>query len=467
MMGQDGKRVSGRLFLYGAILLVAISLLGFGCALQREKPWNVVLITIDTLRADRLGCYGGMFAETPNIDRLAGRGVLFANAFASMPLTLPSHTSILTGLYPKSHGVLSHAYTLEEDKTTLAEYLKVQGYRTGAFVSSHVLDSRYGIGQGFDSFWRRYNYNSEEANRIRANSGFDILTEAVGLYLATESEKPTFAWVHWFHPHKPYEPPKDQRIKYDYRANTNLQADKLTLEQLWKGYIDLSDEDIQSLRGLYDGEVAYTDLQVGILLDQLEQSGMADRTIVILTADHGEMLYERDRYFGHDIMLYDPSITVPLIIAAPGIADGGRIVQSTVRSIDIVPTLLAMLGIASEETLDGRSLTTVFEGEELEDIPVLVELFGPKPNWKTEPRHSVRYNGWKIIEEDGSDFRQLYWLADDPYELTNRAESDPEKYAEMKKLLDDVRAGSADVNFPELSEEERKVLESLGYMGGK
>ncbi|NNE07483.1 MAG: sulfatase [Gemmatimonadetes bacterium] len=466
MTGMGGKRIPGRLFLYGAVLLAGGLLAGFGCGLQREKPWNVLLITIDTLRADRLGCYGGMYAATPNMDRLAERGVLFANAFAAMPLTLPSHTSILTGLYPKSHGVLSHAYTLEEDKTTLAEYLHAEGYRTGAFISSHVLDNRYGIGQGFDTFWRRYNYNAEEANRIRASSGFDILTEAVGQYLAAPSEQPTFAWIHWFHPHKPYEPPQSQRLKYDYRGNTNLQADKLTLEQLWKGYIDLSEEDIQSIRGLYDGEVAYTDQQVGIILDQLEESGMAERTIVILTADHGEMLYERDRYFGHDIMLYDPSIQVPLIIAAPGLADGGRIVQSTVRSVDLVPTLLEMLAIATEDEFDGRTLTPVFDGEELSDVPVLAELFGPKPNWKTEPRHSVRYNGWKIIEEEGSDVRQLYWLADDPNELNNRAESDPEKYAEMKQLLDDVRAGSRDVDFPELSDEERKVLEALGYMGG-
>ncbi len=451
----------------GALLSLLLLLGGCGSG-GRGAPWNILLITIDTLRADRLGCYGGTASITPNIDRLAAEGTLFAESYCAMPITLPSHTSILTGLYPRNHRVLSHAYTLTSEFTTLAEIAKANGYHTAAFVSSHVVDNKYGLGQGFDLYWKRYDYGPEQVNRIRRESGFDILTEAVETWAKMRAEEPYFTWIHWFHPHKPYEPPPPYKARYDIRADTALEASVETFRKAWKREIELTDRELEEMRSLYAGEVAYNDRQVGLTLRKLRRLGLLERTIIILTADHGEMLYEKDRYFGHDIMLYDPSIRVPLIMVAPGLIPEGKIALETVRSVDLLPTIIELAGLdRGDDILDGRSVASLFDGGTIEDLPVFAEMFGPKPDWKSPPRHAVRFENWKLIRTDGVEEMELYDLNEDPLEKVNLADVATDRRDDLADRLDRLMSGEIDVEIPVLTEEERIRLEALGYLDRK
>ncbi|MBM3321611.1 MAG: sulfatase [Candidatus Eisenbacteria bacterium] len=450
------------------LFVFALVLLFPSCAGKETAPANLLLITVDTLRADRLGCYGGTDARTPAIDRLARGGTLFTNAFCSIPITLPSHASIFTGLYPRTHKVLSHGYTLAPEHTTLAEVLREHGYQTGAFISSHVLDDKYGLAQGFDIYWKRYNYGRERAERLMEEAGEDLLTLAVLDWLRLEAKEPFFIWLHWFHPHKPYEPPGAMRALHDPSPDSPLQPDVPTLQKVWEGAIDLPDEEVERFRSLYAGEVAFTDQQVGIVLSRLKDLGLLENTLVVLTADHGEVLYEHDRYFGHDIMLYEPSLQVPLILSGPGIAREERILDATVRNIDLFPTILDLLGIPSDPSaIEGRSFAAALQEQPMEDAPVFAEVFPPKEVWKTEPRHTVRFGDWKLITKDGTDVSELFDLSDDPAEKQNRSEDAIEKRAEMERLLREwiaAREGTAPEGYPELTEQERENLKSLGYI---
>lgn len=467
----DRKSVLRRLPGKSAIILLSLTLLAgavTGCSFGRKKPWNIILISIDTLRADHIGAYGGPVARTPVIDRLAGEGTIFTDAYCSIPITLPSHTSILTGQYPRTHQVLSHGFTLADERVSIAEVLKENGYRTAAFISSHVLDNKYGISQGFEFYWERYNYDMKRVKNLLMTTGEDLLTTTAVDWIRTGQKEPFFLWVHWFHPHKPYDPPPPMRLAYDPDPENLLAADVPTLKRVWKGELEPTEEDIDRFRMLYAGEVAYVDRQVGILLDRMESMGILDHTIVILTADHGEVLYEHDRYFGHDIMLYDPSLRVPLIMTVPDLANRAKISDATVRNIDLMPTLLDILDIPADPYgLEGRSFLAALRGETLKDVPVFAEVYPPKEEWKSLPRHAVQYGGWKLITIDGTDGKQLYQLDVDPQEIENLAEKETEQLALMERMLYDWMQSDSgsDIDYPVLSEEERNNLRNLGYIG--
>ncbi|MFH1679350.1 MAG: sulfatase [Candidatus Eisenbacteria bacterium] len=450
------------------VLILSLFLLLFpSCAGREGEPRNVLLITVDTLRADRLGCYGGIAARTPSIDRLARDGTLFTNAFCSIPITLPSHTSILTGLYPRTHKVLSHGYTLAPEYETLAEVLGENGFRTAAFVSSHVLDDQYGLSQGFEIYWERYNYGNKRSEEAAEKTGGDLLTLAAIDWTRFEMKEPFFLWLHWFHPHKPYDPPGKMRAAYDTNPGSPLEADVTTLQKVWQGEIDLPESEVERFRSLYAGEVAFTDRQVGTILSRLEELGVSENTLVVFTADHGEVLYEHDRYFGHDIMLYEPSLRVPLLLAGPGLPEGGRILDTTVRNIDLFPTILELAGIrADSPALEGRSFVPALHGEPMPDAPVFAEVFPPKEVWKSEPRHTVRFEEWKLITRDGTDAAELFDLAADPTESRNRSEDAVDKRSEMERLFREwvLEHGEETGVYPELSEEERENLKALGYI---
>jgi len=445
-----------------ALLLV---LLAGGCSRTPDR-WNLLIITVDTLRADRLGCYGSDQTRTPGIDALATEGTLFTNSFSSIPITLPSHCSILTGLYPRTHQVLSHGYRLDDRHTTLAEMLDQEGYQTAAFVWNHVLSRKYGLNQGFDIYWERFLQGSRMANELMNSTGEDILTTAAIDWVRTVSEEPFFLWVHWFHPHKPYQPPPPMDAVYGKEGESPTEDSRVVMDQAWQGEIDLPASEVDRFRRLYGGEVAYSDRQVGLLLEQLRREGLLDRTLIVFTADHGEVLYEHDRYFGHDIMLYDPSIHVPLILRGPGLIPEGGLVEETVRNVDIVPTLLDLLGVPAEEfPLDGRSFAPTLRGAKLEDAPVFAELFPPEEEWKSLPRHAIRYGDWKLIAEDQKEEVELYRLSDDPGEMVNLAATEEETRARLETMLRGWMGDEVPASFPDLSAEERENLRSLGYIG--
>ena len=277
-----------------------------------ERP-NVVLVTLDTTRADHLGCYGDADARTPAIDGLATGGILFSQAATPAPLTLPAHASILTGLYPTYHGVrLNGTTALGPDRTTLAEVFSERGYRTGAFVGAFVVDGRWGLNQGFATYDDRFDLGKFKRLDLAAvqRPGNEVVDAALE-WLNGRRDQPFFAWIHLYDPHSPYEPPEPFRTQHGARG----------------------------LAGLYDGEIAFADQQVGRLVSWLETAGLTGRTIVVIAGDHGEGLGSHGEGT-HGFFLYDYALHVPLIISTPFDQLRGGRVDDQVSLVDVFPTVL-------------------------------------------------------------------------------------------------------------------------------
>ncbi len=412
----------------------------------------VILITIDTLRADRLSSYGSDRVSTPHIDRLAGEGVRFANASSTVPFTLPAHSSIMTGLYPPTHGVRENVgYVLGADRTTLAERFRDAGYRTGGFVSAFVLDARWGIGRGFDTYVDDFDLDSmaganlgsvQRAGPETIAHALEWLDEAVfsgdgGAAGDTSGQPPFFLWLHLFDPHDPYEPPEPFRTEYEGRP--------------------------------YDGEVAYTDSLIGDFRAALEQRGLFDESVVVLTADHGEGLGDHGESY-HGFFVYDSTVHVPLIVRLPGEVEGGRVVKDAVSHVDIAPTLTELLDLDAGAA-QGRSLLPSIEGLEDGDSRrgVYAESFYALDHYGWAPLRSLRTADYKYIETPDP---ELYALLEDPGELTNvlldRRDTSRELRAaalELAAALD--RAAPATVPEPDLDEQALAQLQALGYLAGR
>ena len=248
-----------------------------GCA--AESDYNVLIITIDTLRPDRLGCYGYGRPTSPHIDEFAAESVLFEQAVCQSPQTLPSHASIFTGLHPRSHKAISHESIVADEVTTLAEILGSRGYETAAFVSSHVLASEYGLDQGFDKYWQIHEVTRPIQREVAHQQGIDRTTDEVLSWLEENTSGKFFAWVHWFHPHRPYVPPPDLEARFVSEYDGLATSSSDFIMKVWREEIDLATDDVQHLSQLYDGEVAFADIQVGRVLDALKDVGIEDNTI--------------------------------------------------------------------------------------------------------------------------------------------------------------------------------------------
>jgi arylsulfatase A-like enzyme len=297
---------------------------GIGSA---SRPRSVLLISVDTLRADRLGSYGYTAASTPVMDGLAARGLRFAQATTVVPLTLPAHTSLLTGTFPTFHGVRDNSgYYAGDSLTTLAETLKPLGYRTGGFVGAFVLDGRWGLAQGFDYYFDDFDLADFDMTRgldTAQRPGAAVVDKALA-WLGDDRERPFFAWVHLYDPHSPYEPPEPYRTRFS-----------------------------GTMQRAYDGEIAATDAQIGRLLSALESTGQLDSTLVVLVGDHGESLGEHGE-LQHGFFVYDAAVHIPLIIAGPGVPT--RTITDQVRIVDVMPTVLDLLGVPAPAETQGQSL---------------------------------------------------------------------------------------------------------------
>jgi arylsulfatase A-like enzyme/Flp pilus assembly protein TadD len=414
-----------------------------GC--NRAAPrWNVLLVTFDTTRADRLGCYGNSRIETPTLDRLAADGIRFSQAMSAVPITAPSHSTILTGAYPPAHGVRDNGlFVLSPDRLTLAEMLHDAGYATAAAVGSFPVTSQFGLDQGFDLFDDHLTGLSEDYLGRRTlpkdRLFFDErraaqVNEAVIPWITDHADDPFFVWVHYFDPHQPFEPPPP----YD-----QLYADDL-----------------------YNGEIAYADSRLGYLFDHLRRIGALDRTLIVMAADHGEGLGEHNE-LTHAVLAYGATVHVPLIIRPPaGVAPAGTVVDTRVGTVDIVPTILDLLGLDPPASVQGRSLV---------------------PTWQTRdapPPHPLQYaenlspsltHGWGELRVlfDG-DLKyihgprpELYDLANDPGELHDLSADRPEDVGrlqrELSDLLKQISVDGASTAI-DLNAEDRARLEALGYL---
>jgi arylsulfatase A-like enzyme/tetratricopeptide (TPR) repeat protein len=393
---------------------------------------NVLLITLDTTRADRLGSYGYAGAKTPRLDALAGEGVRFARAYAPAPLTLPSHATILSGLYPAAHGVRNNGRELDPKFRTLAEILKGHGFATAAFVSSFSVDSRFGLGRGFDVYEDTFQAASplKGANsERRAEETFALFSR----WFDGASQGRFFAWVHYYDPHLPYDPPSPYKEEFGGRP--------------------------------YDGEIAYMDRFVGAVLDRLEEKGVAGRTLVVVAGDHGEGLGDKVET-GHGIFLYEETVRVPFIVRNPGAFPRPRAVGSAVRLVDVAPTVLATLGLAAEAgAMQGRDLTPWMRGKEDGDLDALVETFYPRENFGWSELVGLVSGPWKYIQAPRP---ELYDLGRDPGERRDLASSSSAMAGEMARKLEQelVRLSTpAGAGGPAAdSAEVRERLRSLGYV---
>jgi arylsulfatase A-like enzyme/Tfp pilus assembly protein PilF len=398
---------------------------------------SVLLVTIDTTRADRIGCYGADPGVTPHIDGLARAGVRFSNAQAVAPITLPSHTSMLTGLYPPQHGIRNNGmFALPESVETLASVFERRGYATGAFVSASVLARRYGLNRGFSVYDDDL---SQGLNRSRhtvpARRG-DLTVEAATRWLAArESDEKFFCWVHLYDPHAPYDPPMEYKQAHP------------------------SDP--------YLGEIAFTDEVIGRLLGWLEDSGRRESTVVAVVSDHGEAFGEHGEKT-HAILLHQATTAVPWVMAGPGLPSGETI-PAPVSGVDVAPTLAWLAGVEppNDEVRDGRvvldidALSDSASGERL----IYSETLLPTFQYGWAPLQGVRRAEWQLI---AGRFKQIFNLKDDPRELIDVKDREPDVLTLLEADLDAFptddphQDGEARL---ELSRSEMEQLEALGYLG--
>lgn len=395
---------------------------------------NLLLITLDTTRADRLGAYGYAGVQTPVIDRLAADGVLFERAITAAPLTLPAHTSIMTGLYPPRHGVRDNGGFFVRDETvTLAERLRDQGYRTGAFVGAYVLDSRWGLNQGFDTYADDFDLAKFESPALATveRPANEVADRALAWLGAGTSAAPFFAWVHFYDPHSPYRAPEPYGSTY--------------------------------ARQPYLGEIAFTDAQVGRLVAFLEQRHLLANTVVVVVGDHGESLGEHGEGT-HGFFLYEATTRVPLIIRAPRVQLQRRRVGTVVRTVDLMPTVLELLGLSPSERIDGKSLVPVIRGEATDlGLQAYSEAFYPRLHFGWSELLALHSGSVKYIAAPRP---EVYDVVADPAEAHNlfdERRADGERVIESLKALG--RSGTESVPTPSaMDAETRRRLGALGYV---
>lgn len=354
---------------------------------QDSKPWNVILITVDTLRADHLEPYGYTQIRTPYINRLAHRGAVFEHAVASSPLTLPSHASILTGTFPFYHGVQDNVgFILSEDQITLAEVLSESGFATGAFVGSFVLDPRFGLDQGFDTYLADFQLTGMEVIapgyiQKKAEEVMEFATRWMEEQISVG--RPFFSWIHLYDPHAPYNPPSEFSALYPDR--------------------------------LYDGEIAYVDSVLESLGKFLSESKIEEKTMLVLTSDHGESLGEHGEKT-HGYFIYEATQHVPLIWVTPNGSLAGKKIADTVRLVDIAPTVLQLLDIEVPPAMQGSGLTPLLLGEKQGPRVAYAETHYPRLRFGWSELRAIYRFPYKYIEAPKP---ELYDLDQDPGETNN------------------------------------------------
>ncbi|MGH9501905.1 MAG: sulfatase-like hydrolase/transferase [Terriglobales bacterium] len=396
---------------------------------------NVVVITIDTLRADHLGCYGDKQIRTPNIDALAADGARFERAYTAVPVTLPSHTVMFTGTYPMLSGMHDFAANkLNATQPTLASVLKEHGYATAAVIGSAVLDSRFGLNRGFDFYYDHFDFNRlQESNLEEMERPGNLVADITLDWLSKNYQKKLFLWMHLYDPHYPYRPPAPYAAEYPDRP--------------------------------YDGEIAFADAQVGRLIRFLKAKGLYANTLIVLCGDHGESLGEHGEKT-HGFFIYNATLHVPFIIRLPGVRSP-RVVPALVNLADLMPTVLQALKIDVPSPVQGQNLLPLIKTKESEESRRLyAETFLPRLHFNWSELRGVETENYHFIDAPKP---ELYNLSKDPGETRNlfgeKKAVAEEMRAQLAKLIQQYSAG------PELAEKTgldpalMERLKSLGYAG--
>ncbi len=424
-------------FLGWLVVLAGAFLFGFDSdkSVSNDKP-NVILLIVDTLRADRLGAYGYDKPTSPNIDRVAENGVLFEQTYVQWASSLPSHSSIMTSLYPHLHGAFPNGSELNPELLTIGKILKAHGYTNGAFVTNHLVGNQYNFEAGFDRFFDLTEVNYENSSRtswihslnlVRVFDRIqrtDIFTTLAMGWLEENADKPMFLWLQWLQPHAPYDPPEKFLRKFEPEPYEGIADGSLEqIDEIREKTVQLTEADKKHYEALYDAEVNIADQEIGKILDKLEELGLTENSIVIITSDHGENLYEHNIEYGH-YGVYDSSLRIPLIFSFPKALPQGATETNVVESIDIASTLLEILNIERPKQFQGESLMPLVRDEDVawkdEAYSIMLQT--------SRNFFSIRSDDWKIILNAYPENKQryeLYNLAEDPRELNNRFEAEP------------------------------------------
>ncbi len=394
---------------------------------ETGPPERIVLVTIDTLRADRVGCYGASWSWTPTLDRLAERGVRFANVAAPTPLTQPSHATLFTALDPPQHGMrINGTFTLADDLPTLAERLRASGYETAGFVGSVILASHYGFGRGFDHFDDRMETQKDGTVVGAISRPADAVIDSAVNWLATAPQR-FFLWIHLYDPHEPYQAPG-------------------MLRRLLS-------------RTSYDAEISFADDQLGRLIETIDDMSPSRSTVIAVTSDHGESLGEHGED-SHGYGIYDATQRVPLLIAGAGLPRG-HVVEPLVRLADLAPTILALAGAPTLEDVSGRDLRPLWEGGDQTSRVSFLETLAPKLHFGWSPLLGIRTERYKYIRAPRP---ELYDLEADPSETRDLAALLPDTAAELDRMLQERLADPRAPSWATPDPIRREQLEQLGYL---
>jgi arylsulfatase A-like enzyme len=459
--------VTGRL----RVLLSLACVLPASMSCKTPRPPDIVVITVDTLRADHVGAYDPR-ASTPRIDAFASGATVFERSTAPMPLTRPSHFSLLTSLYPREHGVMNNAMALPDTARTLTEMLDEGGYRTGGFVAVRLLGPDSGADQGFDHF---------EQPEARESVAADVVSHALSWVDGLDGSEPFFLWVHLFDPHLPYDPPAE------YRGGVPADRPRIDCSFLMdvagRNDGDVPAEILEEGKTLYRGEVSYVDHWIGELLDGLDARRAQDETLVVFTADHGEC-FENGVFFEHADCLWEPGVHIPLIVRYPPEFPAGRRVAEPTTILDVAPTVLRAAGLEVPDGLSGRALQDhgrfgdrtillqypFYQPSAADRRPQRLDVVRSVAGEPTTPillgveRVGLVDRQWKYLRS--GETQALYSLAPTVDERNDKIAEFPEIAERMRRLLEQQLQSHPLVllDAPEINEELLETLRALGYL---
>lgn len=438
--GAPRRRVAWPLI--GALPLVcALSALG-GCSSRPDAPRRVLIVSIDTCRVDHMSVYGYRRATTPFLQELAGRGVLFTQAFTQVPDTTPAHASLFTSRYPFEHGA-ANGVPLRDEFTTLAEILGGEGFRTAAFVSGWTMGiAASGLAQGFDTYDDEMTHaGSQIAGRPNERLAAETTDRALEWLKANAAgDVPFFMFVHYFDPHGRYLPP----APYDSLFPPEDPGLRLLHRRQIPDYARIGDEtDVAVYEAMYDGEIRYVDDQIRRLLGALEARGLSEDTLVVVVGDHGESLTEHGVYFSHGWRLHDPATRIPLIMSYPGRLPAGKQVGDLAQLVDVMPTILDLLRIEPPGEAAGQSLLPPIQGREWPGNPwvlsrttkSLTYLYLKEQRDDVFDHYAIRTTEWKYLHSEDGKAHQLFNVQKDPQELNDLSRTHPDRVEELRDLL--------------------------------
>jgi arylsulfatase A-like enzyme/predicted Zn-dependent protease len=404
--------------------------------LRQGRDFNVIVVTLDTTRADRLPCYGRQDLATPTIDAFAARGVRFENCYAQTPLTLPSHTTLMTGTLPLFHGIRDNGgFFVPEKLKTMAELYKDKGYETGAFIAAFVLDSKWGLNQGFDTYYDKFDMS--KFKRISLGTvqrpANEVLDQALP-WLEARKDKRFFAWLHLYDPHTPYEPPAPYDRLYAGRP--------------------------------YLGEIAFADSQLARLWSWLGSNDLLDKTFIVFAGDHGESLGEHEEH-SHGFFVYQGAIHVPLIVVTPFPKLQGVVSPEVTTLADVLPTVCDMSGLPVPAEVQGKSLLPTFFGRRRKETPLAYsETYYPRFHYGWSDLKSVQDGRFKLIL---APVPELYDVLADPHEEKNLVYLEKKAYerlnAEAEAFIGQASRNAYEMDVSKVDEETREKLSALGYVG--